>query len=749
MAGISNSERLRRVHEQALTEFNEVQMVMREQRQQCLEDRRFYSVAGAMWEGAYGEQFANKPRIEVNKVHDAVIRVISEYRQNRITVDYIPKDGETNENTAEVCDGLYRADEQDSCAQEAYDNAFEEAVGGGIGAWRLRTCYEDEYDDENTKQRIKIEPIFDADSSVFFDLSAKRRDKSDAKKCWVLTAMTPEAYIEEYEDDPSTWPKAITNNYFDWATPEVVYVAEYYVVEEKTEVKHIYRGLTGDEIAKTDEELKDDPHLEASLKAKGYREVRQKKIKNRVVHKYVMSGNSVLSDDGIIAGKCIPIVPVYGKRWFVDNVERCMGHVRLAKDAQRLANMLRSNLAEIASISAREKPILTPQQVIGHTNMWAEDNIKEYPFLLVNPITDAQGQQVAAGPVAYTKAPNVPPALAALMQVVEQDLKDVLGDQAGGEQAVSNISDALMERVQSRLDMRAYIYMDNLAVAMKRNGEIWLSMMRDIVTEDSRKMKTVDEQGGVGSVTVNEPSYDEEAGEEVIENDIANADFDVVATVGPASSSKREATVRKLATLLPMTQDPEVQGVLTSMALMNMDGEGIEEVRQWARKRMVNAGVVKPTEEEQQEMQAAAANQQPDPNSLYLLASAQKQEADARAVDAKILETLASAAQKGAETEKTLAEVGQTQAATAQTGQEIAQGMASGPIVQTGQEVIKAASGGAAPPAPAADNAIAETLAKLADAIAGMNQPRPPRGPVAFHHDEAGNIIGMSEVPQE
>jgi hypothetical protein len=39
----------------------------------------------------------------------------------------------------------------------------------------------------------------------------------------------------------------------------------------------------------------------------------------RRVHKYVMSGAEILDDCGLIAGPNIPIVPVYGKRWFVDN----------------------------------------------------------------------------------------------------------------------------------------------------------------------------------------------------------------------------------------------------------------------------------------------------------------------------------------------------------------------------------------------------------------------------------------------
>ena len=61
---------------------------MREERLQCLEDRRFYSIAGAQWEGNLAEQFNNKPRFEVNKIQLSVMRIINEYRNNRITVEF-------------------------------------------------------------------------------------------------------------------------------------------------------------------------------------------------------------------------------------------------------------------------------------------------------------------------------------------------------------------------------------------------------------------------------------------------------------------------------------------------------------------------------------------------------------------------------------------------------------------------------------------------------------------------------------
>ena len=234
MARIPNSQRLANLHAEAMAQFDRIQTAMRDERQQCLQDRRFYSIAGAQWEGPIGEQFANRPKLEVNKVALAVTRAISEYRNNRITVDFVSKDGAKDDNLADACDGLYRADEKDSGAEEAYDNAFEESAGGGFGAWRLTTVYENDEDPDDDRQRIRIEPIFDADSCVFFDLDAKRQDKADASYAFVLSAMTPEAFMAEWDDAPTSMPKEVTATEFDWFTPDVVFVAEYYRVEEKT-----------------------------------------------------------------------------------------------------------------------------------------------------------------------------------------------------------------------------------------------------------------------------------------------------------------------------------------------------------------------------------------------------------------------------------------------------------------------------------------------------------------------------------
>ena len=635
------------VHNEALQRFYQIESTLRDERLCSLEDRRFYSIAGAQWEGSMFRDWGNKPRIEVNKVHRGVMRIINEYRNNRISVEYIPKDGTEADELSETCNGLYRADEIDSHAEEAMDNAFEEAVGGGFGAWRLRTELEDEYaedEEEEDYQRIRFEPIFDADSTVFFDLNSKRQDKSDAMFAFVLTAMTPEAYEAEYNDDPSTWPKSVQMTQFDWSTEDAIYVAEYYVVEKRKEKIFVYADVLGNEEEYTRDDLEDE-ETALMIAATGMTLVREKSIKRRKVHKWILSGGGVLEDSGYIAGNNIPIVPVYGKRWFVDNKERFMGAVRLAKDSQRLKNMQLSKLAEISAYSAARKPIMTPEQIAGHENVWGNDNVENYRYLLLNPVTDGQGNEQPMGPIGYSEPPDIPQPLAALLQITEQDVADLMGMQDAAEQMTPNISGVAIELIQTRVDQNNFIYMSNMAKAVKRCGEIWLGMARDVYVERGRKMKTVAENNDIAGITLNTPTIDEETSATVYANDLERAKFDVAVTVGPSSESKRAGTVRSLVGMLQFAQnDPEMSTVLTSMAMMNMEGEGLKDVRKFFRTRLVKMGAVEPNEEEMQAMEAELQAQEPDANAALLLAEAEKSKTQAALNVAKVANTEAATA---------------------------------------------------------------------------------------------------------
>jgi hypothetical protein len=661
MARISKAQRHADIHADALAEMDEIQLAVRDERMQCLQDRRFYSIAGGQWEGAVGAQFENKPQFEFNKCHLALIRLFSEYRNNRITVNFQTPDGEKDDGLADACDGMFRADERACDADEAYDNLFEEGTGGGMGAVRLCDEYENPGDDEDTRQRTRIEPVFDADTTVFWPLDAKRYDKSDAKRVYLLTPYTPAAYRDEFDDDPTTWPKEIFQHEFDWATPLVVWVCELYKVEETKQTLHFFRGLdpSAEDMKVTDQQLEDDPDMLGELKATGFREVRQKQVTRRRVRKYLLSGSRILDDCGYIAGEHLPVVPFYGKRWVVDGVERIMGHVRLAKDAQRLQNMLMSWLAEMASRFDIEKPILDARQVARHATMWAEDNVKKFPYLLLDAIPGDDGNPLPPAPLSYTKSPQIPPAMAALAQIAGQALEDMLGNQQQGEEMQPNISGKAVELIQNRLDMQVFIYMSNLAKTMKQIGRVWLSKQKELLVEESRAKKTIDPAGKAGKVVLNQPSYNAETGREELKNDLSKSNYEPDVDVGPSSSSKKAATVRALTGVLPLVEDPQTKQAITLALLTNVDGEGLGELNAWARKQALRLGVVKPTDDEKDELaqeQQTAANQPPDPQTQLVLSAAEQAKSDADAAKAKTVDTLADADLKRAQTAKTYAE---------------------------------------------------------------------------------------------
>jgi len=176
-----------------------------QQRSWSNEDMRFCDVDGAMYEDWFQEQFADRPKMEFNKVAQAVHRFVGEWASNRFQVKFLPDDGSnTSEADADLLSDLYRKDFRRSSGAEAIDNAVQEMAKGGFGALRLTTEFCDEEDMDNDNQRVLFEPIYSSYNSVIFDSNAKKYDKRDARHVTYLEEMTMEAAQEEWGDDVSS-----------------------------------------------------------------------------------------------------------------------------------------------------------------------------------------------------------------------------------------------------------------------------------------------------------------------------------------------------------------------------------------------------------------------------------------------------------------------------------------------------------------------------------------------------------------
>lgn len=676
------TEHLQRIHTESLEEFHAIQDALREERKLCLEDRRFAFIAGAQWEDDR-DQFPNVPTLEFNMTAQAIEQIMTDYRENQIDVQFVSKDGALDPELADTCAAIHRADKQDSSAEEAYSNAFEEAVTGGMGAWRVTTAYEDEEnDEEDGPQRIVFEPIYEADRFVFFDLGARKQDKSDARSCYIITPLTRKEYEGKYpNDDTSSWSNDVHCTQFDWAPPDMVYVAERYVVERVADSKCVYRppGASDEGAYTVDGErsyyrsdLDEDPAIEADLQVLGWQKAAERKVKRKRVRKYILNGQRVLKDCGYIRGREIPIVVVNGRRFFIDNVERVQGHVRRARDPQRIKNMLVSKLADFAGQSSTAKPIFISEQIEAHDAVWAEDNLVRRAYLPIDPVTNADGQKEPMGPVGWTKPSEVPPSIVELSRQTDVDMQRILGNPNEGQQVKSHTSSKTVDAVQRRIDGKSSLFISNMGKAVRRSGQIYLSMVPEVYSQPGRRLKGVGPMNESQRIELMKPAIrekdEESTGGLVLTNDMTRARFDVMIDIGPSSESRRDAAFEAGINMQAVTEDPEAKTVLTYHNLMNMRGEGVGYLRKWARKVLVKQGVFPPTPEEQKALEAAAQSAQPGPIEQLALAQAKEALAKVEELAAKIELEMAQVGKTKAETIKTLADVDLArQAAQAET----------------------------------------------------------------------------------
>ncbi len=641
---MTNIKKMDDWHSRAINNFDSSWSASQSMREQVVAAQRFVRVAGAQWEGSTNagysfeeDRFEHYPRFELNKIARECDRIIGEYRQNRISVRFRPKDSQASEALSEKMNGKFRADYQETSGGEACDNAFDDAVVGGFGCFRMCADYEDEMDPSNEQRRISLFPVYDPATCVFFDQDSKQYDRSDAMWALEMFSMTPKAFENEY-------PKAIAaslsrddfGTQYDWATPDAIYVARYYEVRiEKVTLSSWRNALTGESAIYDDEQIKE---IKDELEGGAFELINEREVKKRRVYCGLMSGAEWLEEPKRIVGEYIPLIPVYGRRSFVDNQERIEGHAAKAMDAQRLENLMVSMIADNATQSGGDGiPVvdvdMIPAPLMGH---WSQRNKKRPAYLPMVSLKDKNGTIVSPAQVSsYTPPTQMPPALAGLLQYTGTAIQQITGA-SQFENMPSNIATETVDSIFNRMDTQSYIYMDNMAKSMRWAGVVWLSMAREIYGSDT-PMRVVNEDDSDDVAVMNGAVIDRQTGQEIALNDLSKGKYEVTVDVGQSFANRRDSTVKSLTNILAMIPPATPKhDLLTSVVLDNMDGEGLDDLKEYNRKQLLMSGVVKPrTPEEEQMVAQAQAEQQSQPSPEMVMAMAQDKLAQAEMIKAQ------------------------------------------------------------------------------------------------------------------
>ncbi|MFS1564186.1 MAG: portal protein [Candidatus Arsenophonus phytopathogenicus] len=666
------AETLHKRHEQIMLRFDRAHSSQEEVRSKCIEATRFARVPGGQWEGAtvagseVKKYFAKYPKFEINKISNELNRIISEYRNNRITVKFRPGDKEASEELANKLNGLFRADYEETDGGEACDNAFDDAATGGFGCFRLTTNLVNELEPMDERQRICLEPIYDPARSVWFDPDAKKYDKSDAQWAFCMYSLSVDKYKAQYNKDPATLDGRIEKTWdYDWFDNDIVYIAKYYEVKkESVDVISFRNPFTNETVTYDSDQLQ---LVQDDLEDIGFIEEARRTIKRKRVYVSVIDGDGFLEKAQRIPGDHIPLIPVYGKRWFIDDIERVEGHIAKAMDAQRLYNLQVSMLADSATQDTGSIPIVGKSQIKKLEKYWETRNKDRPAFLPLNEIVDKQGNIIAPPtPIGYTQPQPLNQAMAALLQQTSSDIQEVTGSSQAMQQMPSNIAKETVNNLMHRSDMSSFIYLDNMAKSLKRAGEVWLSMAREVYGSD-REVRIINDDGTDDIALMSVAIKDKQTGQVVAMNDLSTGRYDVTVDVGPSYTARRDATVSVLTNLLAgmLPQDP-MRAVVQGIILDNMDGEGLDEFKDYNRKQLLTQGVVKPRNAEEAQVVDQAQQQAQQPNAelvaaqgvlmqgqaevqkakneeLSIQVKAFQAQTEARVAEAKVVQLLASA----------------------------------------------------------------------------------------------------------
>ena len=192
-----------------------------------------------------------------------------------------------------------------------------------------------------------------------------------------------------------------------------------------------------------------------------------------------------------------------------------------------------------------------------------------------------------------------------------------------------------VNQLNSRIDLETYVFQDNLAIAMRRDGEIYASIAAEIY-DTNRTVTITAEDGGENQIELMQEELDFRKGEMIVRNDIRGK-YETFTDVGPSFQSQKDAAraeIGELITKVPV-EHPMWNVMMLTYANM-MEGKGVEYIRDYANKELIVNGLKKPeTEEEQQWLmeaqQAAQSNQDP----MMIAAQAEQKKAEAEIVNAQ------------------------------------------------------------------------------------------------------------------
>lgn len=237
------------------------------------------------------------------------------------------------------------------------------------------------------------------------------------------------------------------------------------------------------------------------------------------------------------------------------------------------------------------------------------------------------------------ESPEVSQANAYMLEAATAAVKEVSSLGVDTAAANTQVSFDTVNQLNQRADMETFVFQDNLAIAMRRDGEIYASIVNDIY-DVPRNVTMRLEDGTEKNVQVMNEVVDLQSGRKAVLNDIRGR-YDTYTDVGPSFQSMKEQNRSEIADLLQkVPPQHQAWNILLLQYLTMMDGKGVDITREFANKQLITGGFKKPETEEEQmwlmEAMQSSQNQQ-DPAMVLAMAEQGKAQAEQMSAQARLI----------------------------------------------------------------------------------------------------------------
>lgn len=500
-----------------------------------------------------------RPALTLNQLLPYAQQIVNDIRQARLAIRVSPVDDKADIETAEILQGIIRNIENQSDASTAYSTAALNAVGAGIGWLRVSVDYADE---DSFDQEIFIERVLDF-TSVYIDPSSKALDGRDAEFGFIRMDYRKERFEELYPDaEPISFDDATTNE-------DYICVVEYFRKYYKSDTIYQVQLIDGSikVITKDQKEAIDEDGTVV------YAVIDERKVQRPYVKHCILNGEEDPIQETDFPSSFIPLVPVVGEEVYMDDKRQFHSLVRQAKDAQRMYNYWKTCSTEMVAMQPKAPWIGAKGSFKSYSDIWANANRVNYPFLEYDVVHDKNDQRVE--PPQRQQPVQGSMGMMQEAMTAKEDIRLSIGmPQANMGERGNEVSGIAIRSRQIEGDNATFHFIDNLGVAIAQLGRILVDMIPRIYSERTIA-RIIGDDDEARNVPINQP-YMKQDGVEVPAQgqadgiyDLSVGKYDVVCDVGASYSSKRQETADKLIELI--RAQPELVSVTGDLLFKALD----------------------------------------------------------------------------------------------------------------------------------------------------------------------------------